>query len=119
MCTAGSCWPSSRRDGLPRRFDTTHRLAICCGGDSMAGRRLGSRYILRGTLRRAGSEVRLNTELVETDHGTVVSSRFTNIPRELTFEGQDRVVAQVVNAIAPRVHEAELQRIRGRRPDSL
>lgn len=83
------------------------------------GRRLGSRYVLRGTLRRAGSEVRLNTELVQTDQGTVLSSRLTDIPRDLTFEGQDRVVAQVVNTLAPRVHEAELQRIRGRRPDSL
>lgn len=74
---------------------------------------------MRGTLRRAGGEVRLNTELVQTDHGTVISSRAIDIPRDLTFDGQDRVVAQVVNTLAPRVHEAELQRIRGRRPDSL
>ena len=83
------------------------------------GRQLGARYLVRGSLRRAGLRTRLTTELTEADSGSIIWARTIDLDGMLSFDGQDRVVGQVVNTLAPRVREIELQRIRGKRPDSL
>lgn len=83
------------------------------------GRELGVRYVVRGTIRRQGNHLRLTTELVDTASGAVVWARTHDTAGSLSFADQDRVVGQIVNTLAPRVHELELARIRGKRPDSL
>jgi len=83
------------------------------------GRRLGARYLVRGGMRRAGSRVRLTTELTETETGEVVWARSYDTQANLSFADQDRIVAQTVNTLAPRVRETELRRIRGKRPENL
>jgi adenylate cyclase len=70
-------------------------------------------------MRRAGHSVRLTTELADAESGMVVWARSHDTGAALSFEDQDRMVAQIVNTLAPRVHEMELQRIRGKRPESL
>lgn len=84
-----------------------------------AGRRLGARYVARGAFHNNGTHARLITELTETESGAVVLARTFDIDDFLSFETQDRIVGQVVNALAPRVQEIELRRIRGKRPNSL
>jgi len=79
-------------------------------------RQLGVRYILRGSMRRLGPHVRLTTELVDANSCLVVGSCISNIGDKFSFDDQDRVVAQIVNSLAPRVGEMELERIRGKRP---
>ncbi len=83
------------------------------------GRMLGARYLIRGGARRGEQALRLNTELVDTETGDVIWARATETGGTLSFADQDRIVAQVVNTLAPRVVEAELRRIRGKRPESL
>ena len=83
------------------------------------GRMLGVRYVVRGTIRQDGNAIRLTTDLVDAETGFVVRSWQHRAGSLASFDDQDRVVAQVVNTLAPRVREVELQRIRGRRPESL
>ena len=84
-----------------------------------AGRLLDVRYVVTGSMRRTGNSVRLTTELADAETGMVVWARSHDTHADLSFEDQDRMVAQIVNTLAPRVHELELRRIRGKRPESL
>jgi tetratricopeptide (TPR) repeat protein len=70
-------------------------------------------------MRRSGNSVRLTTELADAETGMAVWARSHDTNASLSFEDQDRMVAQIVNTLAPRVHELELRRIRGKRPESL
>ena len=83
------------------------------------GRMLAVRYVVCGTIRQDGNALRLVTDLVDAESGVIVRSWQHRAGSLASFDDQDRVVAQVVNTLAPRVREVELQRIRGRRPDSL
>ncbi len=85
----------------------------------MAGRLLNVRYAVRGTVQRAGNRLRVTTELTDAETGMNVWARAHDTDAALSFAEQDRVVAQIVNTLAPRVHAEELRRIRGRRPESL
>jgi DNA-binding SARP family transcriptional activator/TolB-like protein/Tfp pilus assembly protein PilF len=84
-----------------------------------AGRELGARYVVRGAMRRRGNALRLTTELADAATGAVVWARTHDTTATLDFADQDRLVAQIVNTLAPRVQELELRRIRGKRPESL
>lgn len=83
------------------------------------GRMLGARYVVRGAMVRLGALLRLTTELADAETGMVVWARTHETSASVTFADQDRVVAQIVNTLAPRVRDIELQRIRGSRPESL
>ena len=83
------------------------------------GRELGARYVVRGSMRRRGAALRLTTELADAGTGAVVWARSHDTTATLDFADQDRLVAQIVNTLAPRVQELELRRIRGQRPESL
>jgi TolB-like protein len=80
---------------------------------------LGVRYVLSGSVRRSGGRVRIQTELSDTESGAVVhSDRFDGVSANL-FELQDQIASQIVSIIAPHVRDAELKRVRRKRPDSL
>lgn len=83
------------------------------------GRELGARYVVRGAMRRRGDVLRLTTELADARTGAVVWARTHDTSATLDFADQDRLVANIVSYLAPRVRELELQRIRGKRPGSL
>ncbi len=83
------------------------------------GRELGVRYVVRGAMRRQGTNLRLSTELVDAGTNAVVWARSHDTSATLDFADQDRLVAQIVNTLAPRVQELELRRIRGQRPENL
>jgi TolB-like protein len=74
------------------------------GGD------LGVRYVLEGSLRKAGNRVRITGQLIDASTGSHLwADRFDG---ELTdvFELQDRVTGKVVGAIAPKLEQAEIER---------
>lgn len=83
------------------------------------GRELGVRYMLSGSVRRAGSKVRLSAELADCESGaTIWSDRFAGDADDL-FQLQDELSARVVATISPQVQEAELRRVLRKRPESL
>ena len=79
---------------------------------SDVGRDLNVRYVLEGSVRKAGDRVRINAQLIDAqDGGHVWADRFD---RELTdvFALQDEVTRKIVSALAVRLTSQEDERLR-------
>jgi len=83
------------------------------------GRDLDVRYILEGSVRRAGNRVRITAQLIAADTGAHLWAE--RYDRDLTdiFALQDEMTMAVVAAIEPSVRAAEIDRVRRKRPDNL
>ncbi|MBS0561399.1 MAG: hypothetical protein JSR21_15230, partial [Proteobacteria bacterium] len=80
---------------------------------------LDVRYVLHGSLRRAGDSLRIAVELTEAPAGGVIwADRFDGDIGEL-FDLQDRIALRVATAIAPHLRERELQRALRKHPESM
>jgi adenylate cyclase len=83
------------------------------------GRDLGVRYVVEGSVRRAGDRVRLTSQLIEAATGTHLwADRFDGSLADI-FDFQDRITEGVVAAIEPSLRQAEIERARRKRPNSL
>jgi adenylate cyclase len=83
------------------------------------GRRLGVRYVLEGSVRKAAGKVRITGELIDAATGTHIwADRFE---RDLTdvFALQDEVTVAVVSAIQPKLLQTEIAMAALRRPENL
>jgi TolB-like protein/class 3 adenylate cyclase/tetratricopeptide (TPR) repeat protein len=74
------------------------------------GRELGVRYILEGSVRKAGNRVRITGQLIDTATGAHLWADRVDGGLEDIFELQDQVTASVVGAIAPKLEQAEIER---------
>jgi adenylate cyclase len=82
------------------------------------GRELGVRYVLEGSVRKAGSRLRIAAQLIDAASGAHIwADRFDGALEDV-FEFQDQVTEKVVGAIAPRVERAEIVRARRRPPSN-
>jgi adenylate cyclase len=80
---------------------------------------LDVRYILDGSVRRQASSLRINSELIDvTTNRSIWARRFDGANDNL-FEFQDRIVAEIVGSLEPRVHAVEASRMKGRPTESL
>ena len=82
-------------------------------------RDLGARYVLEGSVRRAGQRVRVTSQLIDTSTGTHLwADRYD---RDLTdiFAVQDDITSRVVTAIEPALSRAESQRVIAKRPEHM
>jgi transcriptional regulator with AAA-type ATPase domain/TolB-like protein/Tfp pilus assembly protein PilF len=85
----------------------------------VVGRAVGATYALSGSVRRAGSRMRVAVELAETTNGAVIwASHFDGVADDL-FALQDQIATRVVGTLAPQVREAELRRALRKHPDNL
>ena len=76
------------------------------------GRALGVRYVLEGSIRRAGDRVRISAQLSEASDGTQIwADKFDGVLTDI-FDLQDQVSLDVVTAIEPSLRHAELERVR-------
>jgi TolB-like protein/Tfp pilus assembly protein PilF len=74
------------------------------------GRELGVRYVLEGSVRKAGGRVRIIAQLIETSTGAHLwADRFEGTLDNI-FDLQDQVTEKVVGAIAPELEQAEIER---------
>ncbi len=79
------------------------------------GQQLGARYVLQGSVRKAGMRLRIGGQLIDAESGTLLwADRFDGTLEDI-FDLQDKVTQQVVGAIAPEVDRAEIERA-SRRP---
>ncbi|HEY8003710.1 MAG TPA: TIR domain-containing protein, partial [Phenylobacterium sp.] len=84
-----------------------------------AARRLGVRYILEGSVRRAGPKVRIAVKLTDARGGDQIwAERFEDTLDDV-FALQDHVALSVAGVIEPTVQAAELRRIVRRPLESL
>ena len=78
------------------------------------GAELGVRYVLEGSVRKAGTRLRINGQLIDVTTGAHLwADRFDGTLEDI-FDLQDKVTQQVVGAIAPEVDRAEIERARRR-----
>src|SRR6516162_912219 len=83
------------------------------------GRRLGVRYVLEGSVRKASGKVRITGQLIDAVTGTHIwADRFE---RDLTdvFALQDEVTVAVVSAIQPKLLQTEIAMATRRQPENL
>jgi TolB-like protein/tetratricopeptide (TPR) repeat protein len=76
------------------------------------GRELGVRYVLEGSVRKAGNRVRITGQLIDAaTGGHLWADRFDSVLDDI-FDLQDRVTTSVIGAISPQVERAEIERAR-------
>lgn len=74
------------------------------------GRQLGVRYVLEGSVRQAGKQVRVTGQLVEAETGALVwADRFNGVMADV-FELQDQITTAVAGVLEPRIRRAEIER---------
>ena len=82
-------------------------------------RELGVRYVVQGSVRQAGGRVRVGVELSDAMKGTLLwSERYEGEGMEV-FEIQDRIVRNIVGALAVKLTALEQQRAAAKPPESL
>jgi TolB-like protein/Tfp pilus assembly protein PilF len=74
-------------------------------------RRLGVRYVLEGSVRKAGSRVRINVQLIDALSGGHLWAERVDGTIENVFELQDDVGAKVVSALSVRLQGDESERL--------
>ena len=83
------------------------------------GRELGVRYVLEGSVRKAGERVRISAQLVDADTGVHVWAQRYDSRLDDIFALQDEITLIVVGAIEPNLRDAEIERVKRKRPGNL
>jgi adenylate cyclase len=72
------------------------------------GRELGVRYVLEGSVRKAGNKVRITGQLIEVStNAHLWADRFDGGLEDI-FDLQDQITASIVGAISPKLEDAEI-----------
>ena len=83
------------------------------------GRELGVRYVLEGSVRKAGNRIRITGQLVDATTGNHIwADRYDGLLEDV-FDLQDRITANVAGAIEPKVQQAEIHRAQAKSTDNL
>ena len=85
----------------------------------LVGRALGVRYVLEGSVRKAGNRVRLTAQLIEAETGVHLwAERYDRLLEDI-FALQDEITTSIVGAIEPNLRKIEIARAKRKRPESL
>ena len=83
------------------------------------GRELGVRYVVEGSVRKAGNRVRITAQLIDAISGAHVwADRYDRDLGDI-FAVQDEITASVAGIIEPALAEAEQQRVLRKAPERL
>jgi TolB-like protein len=83
------------------------------------GRELGVRYVLEGSVRKSGNQIRIAAQLVEAGSGRHLwADRYDRAYSDI-FDLQDEITMNVIGAIEPNLRKIEVERVRRKRPDHL
>jgi adenylate cyclase len=77
---------------------------------SQAARKLGVRYVLEGSVRKAGGQVRIVVQLVDSGDGALVWTHRFDESLVDVFALQDRVALSVAGVIEPAIRDADVRR---------
>jgi adenylate cyclase len=83
------------------------------------GRELGVRYVLEGSVRKAGNRLRITGQLVEAATGSHLWAERYDRALEDIFAVQDEITHSIIGAIAPGILAAEIQRSQGKEAAEL
>src|SRR5437660_2006012 len=83
------------------------------------GRELGVRYLLEGSVRRAGERIRISAQVVEAQTGVHLwAERYDRLYDDI-FALQDEITMSVTGAIEPSLRKVEVERVKRKRPENL
>jgi len=83
------------------------------------GRELGVRYVLEGSVRKAGTRVRITGQLIDAGNGAHIwADRFDGGLDDI-FDLQDNITSSVVGAIAPKLQQSEFERAKRKPTENL
>ncbi len=82
-------------------------------------RELGVRYVLEGSVRKAGDRIRVSAQLIEAETGAHIWSDKFEGETAKVFDLQDTIARQVAGAVYPSIRTAEVERALRKRPESL
>jgi adenylate cyclase len=81
--------------------------------------KLGVDYVVEGSVRRAGNQIRINAQLIETTSQNHVWAERYDFPFEDIFEVQDNIIETVVSTMTGRILKIEMERARSRSTENL
>ena len=113
--------PTASPRKLSRRCRSAHWLFVIARNSSFTykgksvdvrqiGRELGVRYVLEGSVRKAGNRVRITAQLIDATTGHHVWADRYDRALEDIFAVQDEITHSIIGAIAPGIVAAEIQR---------
>jgi len=83
------------------------------------GRELGVRYVVEGSVRKAGTLVRVTAQLIEAETGMHIwGDRYERDVSDI-FALQDEITERIVTAVEPNVEAVEIKRARAKATESL
>ncbi len=86
---------------------------------SHVGRELGVRYVVEGSVRKAGNRVRITAQLIDAPSGNHLwADRFDGTLDDV-FDLQDQITEQIVVAVEPEIGVRERERARRKPPENL
>lgn len=83
------------------------------------GVELGARYLVEGSVRRAGNKIRVNAQLVNTESGHQIWSERYDRDVQGIFELQDEIAGKVAAVVDPELVRAESERLAAIRPENM
>jgi len=83
------------------------------------GRDLGVRYVLEGSVQKAGNRLRITVQLIDAATGTHVWADRVDGTLEDVFDLQDRITERVAGELQPSIRLAEIERARRKRPQDM
>ena len=82
-------------------------------------RELGVRYVLEGSVRKAGKRIRVTGQLIDASTDAHIWADKFDSDLEDIFDLQDRLTSSVIGAISPQLERAEIERARRKPTESL
>jgi adenylate cyclase len=86
---------------------------------AIVAEQLGVRYVLDGSVRGAGDQVRVSTQLAEAATGRILWSGKFAAARAETLELQDEIALGIMSELEPALTQAQVSAIRRQRPENV
>jgi len=94
---------------VARNSSFTYKGIAVKAGD--VSRDLGVRYVMEGSVRKAGNRVRVTAQLIEAETDRHIWAEKFDRELEDIFEVQDEITQNIASALAPEFENAEMQRL--------
>lgn len=99
-------------------FVISRTTASVCAAKNMSvadlGSELGVAYVLEGSMRRAGDDVRVTAQLIDAKSGGHIAALRFDRPYTELLELQNDLIAQIVNHLGSEINLAEVRRVEAR-----
>ncbi|GLS22923.1 guanylyl cyclase [Labrys miyagiensis] len=83
------------------------------------GRDLGARYIVEGSVQRAGDQMRVTAQLIEASSNAHVWAQRYDRPTKDVFAVQDEITASIAGSLVVNISQEDLERAKRKPPTSL